>query len=520
LGSARGNELARAALTVEAFVEGAASLGAAGAAGAALLVDAPRARARTMVAALLLAGVALSPLVADRVSDQVSSRPAVAGAGVLLGLLVLAGLVVLVRRRPMAFGLLVFAALPFRVPLTIGGSTANLLIPLYVVTIAGCLAYAFGADRLPDRDPPAAVRRLDQVLAGVLVLYALQAVYASDVEQAVKNICFFYVPFALLYRLLREVAWSRELLLRCLYVVVGLALFFAAIGFVEFATGHLLIPNSKVLSANEIKPYFRVNSLFFDPNIYGRFLALAMIALAARLLWSERARDNVLIAVALAVLWAGLVLSLSQSSFAALLVGLAVLAALRWKVWPVIAVALAGMAVGVGVALISPETINLKGKGSSAIDAATSGRADLVTGGAEMFADRPVWGYGSGGFEDAYRERENVRSTRIAAVSHTIPVTVAAEQGVIGLIGYVLLLVAAFAMVFGGGLREAVRARPPPALDLARIAVAAAFAALVAHTLVYASFLEDPLTWVLLGLAAALRQLASSASLATEASSS
>ena len=35
--------------------------------------------------------------------------------------------------------------------------------------------------------------------------------------------------------------------------------------------------------------------------------------------------------------------------------------------------------------------------------------------------------------------------------------------------------------------------------------MAAAFAALVLHTLVYAAFLEDPLTWVLLALGAALR---------------
>lgn len=498
-------------MTVEAFVEGAACLGAASAAGAALVVDTPRARARTMLAALVLAGIALGPLVADRVSDQVSSRPAVVGAAALLGLLVLAGLVALIRRQPMLLGLLVFAALPFRVPLTLGDSTANLLIPLYVVIVAGAIAFALGSERLPDREPPKAVRRLDLVLAGVLVLYALQSLYSTDLDAAVKNVCFFYVPFALLYRLLRQVQWSRELLVRVLYVVVGLALFFAAIGFVEFATGHLLIPNSKVLSANEIKPYFRVNSLFFDPNIYGRFLALTMIALATRLLWSERGRDNWLIAGALAVLWAGLVLSLSQSSFAALLVGLAVLAALRWRALPVVAIALAGVAIGLGVALASPETINLKKGEKSALDAATSGRADLVSGGARMFADRPVWGYGSGGFEDTYREREDIRSKRIAAVSHTIPITVAAEQGVIGLAGYLVLLLAAFAVVFGGGLREALRARPPPAMALTRVVAAAAFCALFVHTLIYASFLEDPLTWVLLGLAAALRSLPAAA---------
>ncbi|HEV2820474.1 MAG TPA: hypothetical protein VGW11_08210, partial [Solirubrobacteraceae bacterium] len=38
----------------------------------------------------------------------------------------------------------------------------------------------------------------------------------------------------------------------------------------------------------------------------------------------------------------------------------------------------------------------------------------------------------------------------------------------------------------------------------ARAAVAAAFAALVAHTMLYAAFLEDPLTWALLGVGVAL----------------
>ena len=125
--------------------------------------------------------------------------------------------------------------------------------------------------------------------------------------------------------------WSRRLLLQALGVTVGLALLFAAVGFVEWATGRLLISNEKVLAANDLKPYFRVNSLFFDPNVYGRFLALVMVALAGVLLWAPARRDVTRVAVALALLWAALVLTLSESSFAALLVGLAVLAALRWR---------------------------------------------------------------------------------------------------------------------------------------------------------------------------------------------
>ena len=121
-------------------------------------------------------------------------------------------------------------------------------------------------------------------------------------------------------------------------MIVALALLFALVGFAEWATGRLLISNEKVLAANDLKPYFRVNSLFFDPNVYGRFLALVMVVLAGVLLWAPARRDVTRVAVALALLWAALVLTLSESSFAALLVGLAVLAALRWKPWPVLAV--------------------------------------------------------------------------------------------------------------------------------------------------------------------------------------
>ena len=37
--------------------------------------------------------------------------------------------------------------------------------------------------------------------------------------------------------------------------------------------------------------------------------------------------------------------------------------------------------------------------------------------------------------------------------------------------------------------------------------VAASFCALLVHTFVYAAFLEDPLTWSLLAMAAALRRV-------------
>ena len=62
------------------------------------------------------------------------------------------------------------------------------------------------------------------------------------------------------------------------------------------------------MSANDLKPYFRVNSLFFDPNIYGRFLALTMTCWPPCCCGARARRDVALVAAGLALLWAGLVL--------------------------------------------------------------------------------------------------------------------------------------------------------------------------------------------------------------------
>src|SRR5262249_51368187 len=163
---------------------------------------------------------------------------------------------------------------------------------------------------------------------------------------------------------------------------------------------------------------------FFDPDIFGRFLAIVMILTAGLLLYDRRRRDIIAASVVLAVLWVGLVLTLSRSSLAALLVGLATLAALRWKAWPVVAVAVVVIAIGGAAVAISPNTFGL----NQGLNSASSGRAGLVSGGFDLFRSRPVWGYGSGSFVHEYRAH-NPGSAQTLSASHTIPITIAAEQG-------------------------------------------------------------------------------------------
>jgi O-antigen ligase len=469
-----------------------------------------RTRALALLAALALTPVLLAVDVWHTTQvEHLRAHPAEAAGAIVLGLAVVVALALLVYRHPRAFPVLAVAALPFRLPISTGGSTSNLLIPLYLVVGAGSLAYLvprlFGAEqpdeRAADRAPRArgwfawamAPRGLEWLLMASVVLYALQASYSADFSKGLENMVFFYVPFALLFALLREVRWTRELLLVCLGMAVALAVLFAGIGFVEYYRKHLFL-NPKVVAANEYSNFFRVNSLFFDPNIYGRFLALVMVAVTAGVLWSARRREVLLGAAVLLWLLAGLVTSFSQSSIAALLLGLAVLAAWRWDVRGTLYVAGALVAIALVVVALAPPSLHLglSGRGGSASNA-TSGRTKLIKGGLRLFADRPLEGFGPGSFALEYRRHEHVDGTNATSASHTIPITVAAEQGIVGVALYAALLVSAFAVLFGDA------GRSPP-----RIALAACFAALVLHTFTYADFLEDPLTWTLLGIGVAL----------------
>ncbi|HTD58002.1 MAG TPA: O-antigen ligase family protein [Solirubrobacteraceae bacterium] len=435
--------------------------------------------------------------------------PTVLLAAALGALVAVAALVLVMRRDPRAFPLLALIALPFRLPISTEGRTVNLLLPLYAVVAAGTLAHLLprvlsglgnprGGAQAGDRygayrstRPPMA---LDRLLLAAVVLYALQIAYSADPSKGAQNLVFFYIPFALLYVLLREAPWTPMLALSCLGAAVVLALLFVGVGDVEYLRKALFL-NPKVVAANEYDNYFRVNSLFFDPSIYGRFLALVMIAVTTVVLWSRKRRTQVVGAGVLAWLLVGLVTSFSQSSIAALLLGLAVLAAWRWDVRGTLYVASALAAIAALVVLIAPPSLHfgLKGSGGSANNA-TSGRAKLISGGLELFVDRPLQGYGSGSFETEYRRHgRHTTAANATSASHTIPVTVAAEQGIVGFALYVALLATAFLTLFSGA------GRSPP-----RIAIAACFAALVLHTWVYADFLEDPMTWTLLGIGVAL----------------
>jgi putative inorganic carbon (hco3(-)) transporter len=486
-------------------------IAAAAGVGAAMLLPDRRLRAAAMLTAL---AIALALLLGEG-WDELSSlrgRPAVLAALAVAAAAGLVGLALALRRWPQVLPPLLVATLPFRIPIDVGGDEVNLLLPLYVVIAAGALAYALDA-LLGDPGPEANRSRPPVLLYGLaaaVLLYAVQASYSSDVPFATRNVGFFLVPFGALFVLLYDRRWTPRLLGLCLAVAVGEALLFSLVGVGQHIAQEIFW-NPALERSNEFHFYFRVNSLFWDPNIYGRYLALVAVLVVAVVMWTGDRRRLLGLGAILAVLLAGLAVGLSQTSFAAVLVGVAVLCALRYSLlWTAIAVPFAVVAVIACVFVI--------GGTSEAEDSATevtSGRSSLVEGGWELTKQEPLIGHGSASFSVSFTELEDIPPGK-TSVSHNEPVTVAAEQGAVGLLVYLGTLAAAIWTLMAGmralapGLgapRDAITDPAdggPGALALGRVALVAAFAAMLLHTLGYGAFLTDPLTWTLLAIGGSL----------------
>ena len=478
-------------------------LAAAGALSLSFLASDPRLRALGLV----LAGALAIALIGGQGWDDIRNlreHHLEFAATIVAGIVVLAVGAAAMLRWPILLPLLVIATLPFRVRLHVaGGEAVNLLVPLYVVIGCGVLATVVATLRGQTR-----LRRLPKplVLALVLVicLYALQTIYSPDVAFAARNVGFFLVPFAILFSLLAEATWDRRLLRFALAVVIAEGLILALIGIGQFADQHIFW-NDKLEASNDFHFYFRVNSLFWDPNIYGRYLILTILLATTALLWAANRVLAFALAGAVAIAFAGLLFAFSQTSFIALLAGLLVLVALRWSFrWTAIATLVAVVVAG------SALVIRSSSNDSNSIN--TEGHGTLVSGGLKLAGHRPLYGYGSASFSKEFAREENVPPGD-TTISHSEPVTVAAEQGAIGVIAYLALLAAALwtlldglrgtAPGWGGRFRPLVEGDRVE-LTPARIGIAAAFCALLVHTIGYAAYLTDPLTWTLLAVGAVL----------------
>jgi O-antigen ligase len=436
---------------------------------------------RDRLAGLGFAGLGACMLAAALAPHDVAE----AVLGSLIALAVGAGLAFAFRRLPWLLPLAALACVPVRV----GALGHQLLVPLYVVVLGAAIALAW---ELAEGDiRPHELGRVATPLALLVAWTGLSMGWTRDVHEGAVELLAFYLPLTVLAVGVARLPWQRLGLWALYAELTAMALVFAVVGFYQYETRNVF-ENPKVILSNTYASFFRVNSLFWDPSVYGRFLVVAMVPSILLVLRGRSLRLAWGAAAALVVVWFGLLISFSQSSFAALLVAVVAIAIIAWRWRALVAVALAAAVLG-GVAVAQPQIRrSLEHHTSSGLNSVSSGRSSLVANGVRIAAAHPVRGVGVGGFKRAYAARvkrlhgkKNLKS----AASHDTPVTVAAETGLPGLFLFAWLLWELFGQTF--------RSR-----RLVSLVAGVGLAAILCHSLFYNDFFEDPTTWLLIGLAA------------------
>jgi O-Antigen ligase len=462
--------------------------GVVGAVGAALVLLAGR-------RLVLFAGFGAIALAEVLLAEVGRISPTLLAAGVA-GFVVLAiGAAVFARYPTLVVPALLVAA-PFRLPfdfdrdhrfffaLAQGGKLGR-LVPLYVVLAAAVAAYLWRALRSGE------VRAIPRLLAlpavAFFALASLSLLWSRDLDAGANLVAFFLLPFAALVAVVARAELAPWLPKALAWIAIGLASVFAAIGLWQEVTEDLFFYSRTLEVSNAYSPFFRVTSLFTDPSLYGRHVVLGFAVLLV-LLWTGRI--NLYLAAAVgALLFAGLYFSYSQTSMASLF-------AVAFVVTLVAGDREARRAVAAATAIfvLAAAGFILVGARDESLRDVTSGRWTRVEQTADVVREAPLLGVGLGAQPEVSQDLAEQNGARTARfVSHTTPLTVAAELGIVGLAIYGLLLAAALRMILL--LRER---------DVALgLSLGAVLLALFVHALAYSGFFEDPITWLTLGIGGA-----------------
>ena len=404
-----------------------------------------------------------------------------------------------IRKRPWLWFVALAVALPVRIPVPVGGDTRNLLFPLYGVILVGLGVVTWelwrgnvDLSRGDHRTP------ISLPLAAFIAISLVSTLWSASSKEATVKAVFFYIPFALLTlvvmawwpraRALEVIAWTTA--------VGGAAV--AALAIIQYATTSIFW-NHRQEQANAYGRFFRVNAIFYDPNILGRFLVLGVLGALAYAFW-KRTRANLWAMGALASLnMAGMTVTFSRSSCLQLMVGIALLAARAFRPRRVLAVGLCVALLGGIGAVVASQNVRRVVTDSAYRSHVSEGRFGLIKGGLKIWREEPIRGVGLGSFETYFEkqltpsERRKVR----VVISHNTPITVLSELGIVGF-GFFAVLAA----WTGIWLRR--RSRDRGADGWAAWTACAMLAGVFVHSLFYSGFFEDPYVWVLAAGAVAL----------------
>jgi O-antigen ligase len=436
---------------------------------------------------LVLLGVGLIPLVLHEqpaIGDRLQAHPLLA-IPALLGALVLlvVGASIAVRWPWLVVAGCLVAGL--RLPLRDPPSPADHLLPLYTFLSCGLAAHAYEIVR--GRARPPALGILGPALATWVVLASASLFWTSNLNEGAFSVITVALPFGALAALVGSFGLERVAPVRLGRLQVALALLFSLVACYQWQAHHLF-SNRKLEVDNAYASFYRVNSLFFDPSLFGRFQALAILTIVGVLLLLRRPPRPALLVLATAGVFVGLALSYSQSSLLALDVGLVVLAAVVWRGRAI--VGLGALAALVLLASLAVPTTRHKIFHTS-LSGITSNRSSILSKGIDAFRRHPVAGSGLGSFA---RSAGTTAEERARIAPHNVVLQEAVELGVLGLIALAGIVFAILRLL----LRPADAARS----SVLRLILAAELAAMAVSSLFYASLFEDPTFWVAAALVA------------------
>jgi len=387
-------------------------------------------------------------------------------------------------RYPAAAPVALLVVAPFRLSVGLGSQEAFLLLPFYVVLAAAAAALCYRVVR--GGEFPAVPYLIARPTAALVALSGISLLWAEDLRAGTIALVFFYFPFSVLLSIValtRPRDWTWRALATALVAVTSV---FAAIGVYQAWSHTEILAKQDVQLANAYSSLFRVTAVFQDPNVYGRHLVLGIVVVLTAL-WLALLRPAVGLPV-LGLLTLGLYFSYSQTSFVALFCAVLVVSLIAGDRLT------RRVVVGVSAALVLAAGIVVLAEGDGdSTQEVTSDRSTLVQVTWPVYAAHPVVGVGIGSQPLASRRVEDAKKRKSKNVSHTTPLTVAAELGTIGLVVYL-----AFLAALGRAILEAWRRHR--ALG---IALAGCVTALVVQSLFYGGFFEDPFAWGIAGVAAA-----------------
>lgn len=445
--------------------------------GVALLLTLSTVPLRILATALLVVGGSVL-VVADRGFAFDALGPPLLLAVVAVGAIVaLAGGTLIAMRLPW---LVPVAALlvGLRIPLRNPPAPIDHLAPLYLILAAGLIALVIRSVR--GSAPPSRLGPVGWSLAAIVLVACASLWWTADRDATTYAILAFVLPLGTLAAITGTLLPLPPLTRVLPWLLTVTAAILATVAIWQVANQELFW-NEKLMRTNAYGGAFRANSLLFDPSLFGRVEALALVTIVGLLLLGRPRPLLVAAALSAVLIFTGLVLSYSQSSFVALAAGLITLAAILWR-WRALAV----VAV-IGVVLVAGALALPQGRAilDQPTDQLSSARLGLASRSLDLFSERPIGGSGLGAFATATGQRK--------AAPHNVVAGTAAELGVVGGVALAALL---------ASVLWAMRNRRPDADRTTHVILTALFVTILVHAVFYDNFLADPAMWVIAALLA------------------